>query len=97
SKELGSQANALVQNAKLKLSTVEEIEKAKRGRSMNGIFKCGEVEYGCLEIGQNTDSTKELKDSRLKLPIVMRDMFLKMYNYAPGLQNKIHILGYNIN
>ena len=64
---------------------------------MDGIFKCGEDEYGCLEIGQNTDSTKELKDSRLKLPIVMRDMFLKIYNYAPELQNKIHILGYNIN
>ncbi|KAG2223091.1 hypothetical protein INT45_008939 [Circinella minor] len=96
-KELGNQANAFAQNAKRKISAIDEVEKAKRGRSMDGILKCGEVEYGCIEIDQNTDSTKELKDSRLKLPIVMKDMFLKIYHYAPELQHKIHIVGYNIN
>ena len=57
------------------LSAIEDVEKAKRGRSRDGIFKSGEIEYGCMEIGQNFDSTKELKSSLLKLPIVIKDMF----------------------
>ena len=79
------------------MSGLEEAEKAKQGRRMDAIYKDGEVEYGAMEIGNGAYTTKELNDSRLKLPIVLKDMFLKLYDYAPELQNKIHIVGYNIN
>ncbi|KAG2216525.1 hypothetical protein INT45_010717 [Circinella minor] len=97
SKELGSKANSFAQNSKRKLSGLEEAQKARGGRRMDTIYKGGEVEYGAVEIGNRADSTKELNDSRLKLPIVLKDMFLKIHDYAPELQNKIHIVGYNIN
>ena len=84
------------QNSKRKLSSIEDVEKVKHGRSVDGIFKGGETEYEYMEIGQDFDSTKELKDSQLKLPSVIKCMSLKMYGYAPELQHELHLLRYNI-
>ncbi|KAG2226266.1 hypothetical protein INT45_005938 [Circinella minor] len=93
-KELGSKANSFAQNSKRKLSGLEEAENAKGGGRMDTVYKCGEVEYGAMEIGKGADSTKELNDSRLKLPIVLKDMFLKLYDYVPELQREKQSLYY---
>ncbi|KAI9495029.1 hypothetical protein BDB00DRAFT_760860, partial [Zychaea mexicana] len=96
-KELGSKANSKAQNFKRKLSAIEHVENIKTARKMDMIFASGEVEYRPLEIGQKFDLTKELRDSRLKLPIVMKDQLLSIYHTAPKLLHNIRILGYYIN
>ena len=92
-----SHANGKEQNTKRKLSAVESVPNAKIGRRMDMVFKAGRLEYGALEFGQKADDTKELRDSRIKLPHVMKDMLLTIMHAAPELLRSIHIVGYNIN
>ncbi|KAI9466435.1 hypothetical protein BDB00DRAFT_872194 [Zychaea mexicana] len=54
------------------------------------------VELGCLEIGRTNDQTKEFIDGSIKMPMVMRDMLLKLVEENPALVNQLHILGYLI-
>lgn len=67
------------------------------GRRTDTVYVAGNVELGCLEIGGPTDQTKEWKDSRIKMPIVMKDMLLQIAETSPSIVNKVHILGYVIN
>lgn len=97
SKEKTSKANGFAKNAKRKLSAVDQVEHKRMGRRMDAIYEGSNVELGCLEIGQISDQTKEMHDSKLKLPMVMKDMMLAIMTSAPDLLHHIHIVGYNIN
>ncbi|KAG2219831.1 hypothetical protein INT45_006274 [Circinella minor] len=96
-KEMTSEANATALNGKRKLSAVDATEKKKMGRRTDTIYKASGVELGCLEIGYQVDSTKEMKDSMMKLPIVLKDMLCAIVQDIPSIINQAHILGYNIN
>ena len=92
-----SEANAAALNGKRKLSAVDATNKKKMGRRTDTIYKASGVELGCLEIGHQVDSTKEMKDSMIKLPIVLKDMLCAIVQDIPNIINQTHILGYNIN
>ena len=92
-----SEANAAALNGKRKLSAVESTENKKMGRRTDTIYKASGIELGCLEIGDRLDSTKEMKDSMIKLPIVLKDMLRAIVQDMPSIINQTHILGYNIN
>ncbi|KAI9494785.1 hypothetical protein BDB00DRAFT_871059 [Zychaea mexicana] len=83
-----SEANADVLNNDRQLSSV----KPRRG---DIIFKSGKLELGCAEIGAAKNQTKEMRDSLLRLPIVLRDMLL-LATFPPLLLHKCHIIGYSI-
>ena len=91
-----SHTNGKEQNTKRKFSAIESVPNAKIGRRMDMVFKAGRLEYGALEIGQKADDTKELRDSRIKLSRVMKDMRLTIMHAAPKLLRSIHIVGCNI-
>ncbi|KAI7858168.1 hypothetical protein BDC45DRAFT_565515 [Circinella umbellata] len=96
-KEMTSEANAAALNGKRKLSAVDATNKKKMGRRTDTIYKASGVELDCLEIGHQVDSTKEMKDSMIKLPIVLKDMLCAIVQDIPSIINQTHILGYNIN
>ncbi|KAI7859393.1 hypothetical protein BDC45DRAFT_475199 [Circinella umbellata] len=96
-KEKPSTANAAATNRKRKLSAVEPTENLKMGRRTDTTYIGGDgVELGCLEIGKTNNQTKELMDGSIKMPVVMRDMLMKLVEETPSLVNKLHILGYMI-
>ncbi|KAI9488879.1 hypothetical protein BDB00DRAFT_771698, partial [Zychaea mexicana] len=97
-KEKSSVANAEASNNKRKISAVNVVNSLKIGRRMDTVYVgAGDVELGCLKIGKTSDQTKEWSNGLIKMPIVMRDMLLKMVNRSPDLINKLHTMGYNIN
>ncbi|KAI7847115.1 hypothetical protein BDC45DRAFT_452320 [Circinella umbellata] len=97
SKEITSKASRSSRNRKWVISSINSVEKVKMDARMDTIYKGSDMEIGCLEIRHHDDPTKELTDSRLKLPIVMKERFLDIFKYAPELVHKIHIIAYNIN
>ncbi|KAG2218154.1 hypothetical protein INT45_007857 [Circinella minor] len=56
---------------------------------------CGDIELGCTEIGPGKDQTKEIRDSMLKIHIVLRDMLLST-TFVPSLLHKSHVIGYGV-
>ncbi|KAG2224434.1 hypothetical protein INT45_002973 [Circinella minor] len=96
-KEITSRASRSSRNGKRVISSIDPVEKVKMGVRVDTIYKGSDMEIGCLEIGHHDDPTKELTDSRLKLPTVMKEMFLDIFKYASELVHKIHIIAYNIN
>ncbi|KAI7849580.1 hypothetical protein BDC45DRAFT_448461, partial [Circinella umbellata] len=82
---------------KRKLSAVDGTEKKKLGSRTDTIYKASGVDLGCLEIGHQVYSTKELKDIIVKLPIVSKDMLCAIVQDIQSIINQTHILGYNIN
>ncbi|KAI9484340.1 hypothetical protein BDB00DRAFT_153947 [Zychaea mexicana] len=96
-KEKHSTASASATNQKRKLSAVDPVENLKMGRRTDTTYIGGNgVELGCLEIGRTNDQTKEFIDGSIKMPMVMRDMLLKLVEENPALVNQLHILGYLI-
>ncbi|KAI9494784.1 hypothetical protein BDB00DRAFT_927974 [Zychaea mexicana] len=93
--EGSSEANADALNNDRQLSSVKPIAKRKMGRRGDLIFESGKLELGCTEIGAAKDQTKEMRDSLLKLPIVLRDMLL-LATFSPSLLHKCHVVGYSI-
>ncbi|KAI7899317.1 uncharacterized protein BX663DRAFT_219078 [Cokeromyces recurvatus] len=69
----------------------------KMGRKIDTIYAGDNFEFGALETGSKDDQTKEIKDGRLKLPLVMKDILLNIVCKVPGVLNKVHIIGYCIN
>ncbi|KAG2221872.1 hypothetical protein INT45_012516, partial [Circinella minor] len=97
SKEKSSSANAAATNQKRKLSAVEPVDNLKMGRRTNTNYIGGDgVELECLEVGKASDQTKEFMDGSIKMPIVMRDMLLKLAGKSPVLVNELHVLRYVI-
>ncbi|KAI7858785.1 hypothetical protein BDC45DRAFT_564895 [Circinella umbellata] len=97
SEEKSSSANAAATNQKRKLSAVEPVDNLKMGRRTDTSYiGGGDVELGCLEIGKASDQTKEFMDGSIKMPIVMRDMLLKLVEESQALVNELHTLGYVI-
>ena len=94
-KERSSVANATAKNLKRRLSAIEPIQTRKMRHRMDTIFTGGNRELGCIEIGPRLDQTKEFYDSRLKMPLVLRDMLLDIIK-APKLLYKTQTLGYSI-
>ena len=74
SKETTSKASRDGRNAKRKLSFMEEMQNVKMGRRMDDGYEGSGVELGAIKIGHHDDTTKEFRDARLKLPMVMKDM-----------------------
>ncbi|KAG2216298.1 hypothetical protein INT45_012770 [Circinella minor] len=83
-------------NNKRKLSAITEMERAKLGNKMDVIYRSGTTEYGCLEIGQKNNATKEMWDSEIKLPVVIKDILISLTNVAVDLLHELHTIGYNI-
>ncbi|KAI7847129.1 hypothetical protein BDC45DRAFT_26762 [Circinella umbellata] len=53
-------ANNKERNNKRKLSAIIEVERAQSGNKMDVIYRSGTTEYGCFEIGQKNNATKEM-------------------------------------
>ncbi|KAG2221220.1 hypothetical protein INT45_013931 [Circinella minor] len=90
-----SKANADALNNGCQLSSVKPIANRKMGRRGDTIFESGKLELGCTEIGAAKDQTKEIYDSLLKMPIVLRDMLLSA-TFSPSILHEAHIIGYSI-
>ncbi|KAG0178932.1 hypothetical protein DFQ28_003560, partial [Apophysomyces sp. BC1034] len=95
-KEKSSTANATARNRKRRLSASEIIANRKVGRKVDTVYCSGSTELGCLEIGGVYDQTKEFRDSRMKMPTVLRDMLL-LLSFTPTLLREVHVVGYSIN
>ncbi|KAI7855945.1 hypothetical protein BDC45DRAFT_567900 [Circinella umbellata] len=82
--ELSSKANATFINQNRLLSSTDPIQNRKMGRRGDTIFSCRDIELGCTEIGAEKDQTKGIRDSMLKIPIVLRgingNMFLRRFD-----------------
>ena len=76
-------------------SSIKPISNRKMGRRRDTIFNSGHIELGCTEIGSAKDQTKEIRDSLLKMPIVLRDMLLSA-TFSPNLLHQSHVIGYSI-
>ncbi|CEJ02601.1 hypothetical protein RMCBS344292_16601 [Rhizopus microsporus] len=65
------------------------------GRKVDMIFKSTSAELGCMECGRSdgVNTTKEMSDGLIKLPKVLKDMFISLYNIAPSLVNDFAIPG----
>ncbi|KAI8143456.1 hypothetical protein BJV82DRAFT_94164 [Fennellomyces sp. T-0311] len=96
-KEKSSVASAASANNKRKLSTTDEICRKAIGRKVDEVYICGNIELGCMEIGgSSTDQTKEIKDGRMKMPHVLKDMLLDIVTKSPTLVHKVNVTGYLI-
>lgn len=67
------------------------------GHKMDTVYLSGKHELGCLEIGGCPDSTKSLKDGKIKMPIVLKDMLLSIIANTDTKPQDIHLVGYIIN
>ncbi|KAI8391810.1 uncharacterized protein BYT42DRAFT_558157 [Radiomyces spectabilis] len=94
SKEKGSMANADALNPKRLLSAMKQAPNAKPGHRMDTIYLAGDKELGCLEIGGTSDISKAMKDGQMKLPIVMKDMLLRIAKTTNIRVTDIRIVGY---
>ena len=90
-------ANAAASNGKRKLSAIDEIQRKAMGRRMDAIYAGGGIEPGCMEIGTAADLTKELKDGKMKMPVVLKDMLLQIVEAVPTLLHQPNVTGYVIN
>ncbi|KAI7852101.1 hypothetical protein BDC45DRAFT_537672 [Circinella umbellata] len=90
-----SKANTDALNNVHQLSSVKPIANRKMGRRGDTIFEAGKLELGCIEIGAAKDQTKEMYDSLLKMPTVLRDMLLSA-TFSPSILHEAHIMGYSI-
>lgn len=97
SKQKSSVADSLTKNSKQKLSAVEQLSNVKMGHKMDTIYTSGNVELGCLEIGDAPCQTKAWYDSRMKMLFVMKDMLMSIVKKAAVKLDDIHIVGYSIN
>ncbi|KAI9492312.1 hypothetical protein BDB00DRAFT_939777 [Zychaea mexicana] len=93
--EKSSEANATSVNQDRTLSAIKLIANRKMERRVDMLFNCGHIEFGCTEIGATKDQTKEMRDSFLKMPIVLRDMLL-LATFRPNLLHQSHVIGYSI-
>ncbi|KAG2219456.1 hypothetical protein INT45_008104 [Circinella minor] len=59
------------------------------------IFKYGSEELGCTEIGAARDQTKAFRDCSMKMPLVLKGLFLSAQKYL-RLLHAVHVIGYNI-
>jgi hypothetical protein len=80
-----SLASSNSSNQDRSLATTEKLERKLCGRKMDLIFKWRRFEFGCAECGRENVSkeTKELHDGALKMPKVMKDMFIDLCVRAP--------------
>lgn len=64
---------------------------------MDTVYVASNVDLGCLESKCSVNDTKEKVDSRVKMPIIMREMLLEIVVMMPyTMLSKVHIVGYNI-
>ena len=63
---------------------------------MDAIYIGGEKELGCMEIGREADQTKEWKDGKVKMPVVIQDELREIVQEATGLLHKVDIIGYAV-
>ncbi|KAG2221989.1 hypothetical protein INT45_006689 [Circinella minor] len=82
-------------NNERQLSAIEPIACRKMGRRVDTLFKSGSEELGCSEIGAVKNHTKQTKDSNFKMPLVLRDMLLKL-TYTEELLHSVHTEGYDM-
>jgi hypothetical protein len=65
------------------------------GRKIDMVFKSTSAELGCMECDRSdgVNTTKEMSDGMIKLPKVLKDMFVSLCNLAPSLVNDFTIPG----
>ncbi|KAG2221233.1 hypothetical protein INT45_013944 [Circinella minor] len=90
-----SKANADALNNGHQLSPVKPIANRKMGRRGDAIFESVKLELGCIETAAAKYQTKEMYDSLLKMPIVLRDMLLSA-TFSPLILHEARIIGYRI-
>ena len=49
-----------------------------------------------MEVGPVLDQTKEFKDARIKMPMVMNDMLREIVENSRSLVRRVHVIGYMI-
>lgn len=65
------------------------------GRKIDMSFKSISAELGCMGCGRSdgVNTTKEMLDRLIKLPKVLKDMFVSLCNFAPSLVNDLAVSG----
>lgn len=84
----------LNQNRMLSADTV--MENVKHAKKMDAIYTGCKKEFGCLEIGQTKDKSKEWDDGYIKLPLIMKDQLGDIISTRPNISRDISVLGYMI-
>ncbi|KAI7850171.1 hypothetical protein BDC45DRAFT_539529 [Circinella umbellata] len=82
--EGSSKAYAAANNNERRLSALEPIACRKMGRRVDTSFKRAVK-----------DHTKQMEDSNFKMPLVLRDMLLKL-TYTEELMHSVHTIGYDM-
>ena len=65
------------------------------GHRVDVRYSTSDAEIGCAEIGREDDQAKEMKDSLVKMPLIMHDILLKLATTEKTLR-QVHVLGYAI-
>ncbi|KAI7860804.1 hypothetical protein BDC45DRAFT_529428 [Circinella umbellata] len=87
--EKTSSASSEGKNASQSLSGEEGMNRKTVGKKVDLLFKSGSNEYGCAEAGKQmeTETTKELSESRFICPKTLQDILMKLretiYNFNP--------------
>ncbi|KAI9271769.1 hypothetical protein BDA99DRAFT_304319 [Phascolomyces articulosus] len=95
-KEKSSAANSSETNNKRKISAVDPVENKKMGLETDTVYiGDDDVEFGLFGNRKGKRPNQGIQ-RWISLPIVMRDMIMKLIGENPSLVNKLHILGYSI-
>ncbi|KAL0085854.1 hypothetical protein F4703DRAFT_1851901 [Phycomyces blakesleeanus] len=92
-KEICSKASSFESNRGQQIASVTNIGRKKSAKRPDHIFRYGSFELGISEAAKVSDENgdKDIKDSRIKAPKLMKDLMQKILENKPGLINTLRI------
>ncbi|KAG1580612.1 hypothetical protein G6F47_010490 [Rhizopus delemar] len=93
--EKSSSASSDSRNQSRTIASVDPMARKLCGRKIDMSFKSISAELGCMGCGRSdgVNTTKEMLDRLIKLPKVLKDMFISLCNFAPSLVNDLAVSG----
>ncbi|KAL0073907.1 hypothetical protein F4703DRAFT_1377390 [Phycomyces blakesleeanus] len=93
SSEICSKASSFESNRGRQIASVTNIGRKKSAKRPDHIFRYGSFELGISEAAKVSDENgdKDIKDSRIKAPKLMKDLMQKILENKPGLINTLRI------
>ncbi|KAL0086442.1 hypothetical protein J3Q64DRAFT_1677398 [Phycomyces blakesleeanus] len=91
--EICSKASSFESNRGQQIASVTNIGRKKSAKRPDHIFRYGSFELGISEAAKVSDENgdKDIKDSRIKAPKLMKDLMQKILENKPGLINTLRI------
>lgn len=93
--EKSSSASSDGRNQSRTIASVDPMARKLCGRKIDLLFKSASAELGCMECGRSdgVNTTKEMEDGSIKLPKILKDMFIGLCNFAPSFVNDLAVPG----